>query len=469
MVRAREQKTRGQKMMNVLGLSLLLTSLVTAAAAAGGFFTPNPEKESPTEAVIVKEGHRVVVVEYEKDDGNTKVSIAPRDEKALSGKMIEEDAEGKETHHNHKSTPTEVVCDAYGKCKRLVAGAVGKTKEAVAGSWVSEEAKGAVGKVKDAASDASHKVQEARQSVEDSANQGKDKLSEKASEIKEAAKQGTKQRAHDAIEAAKRVRDEAEREARMKMEGSKEKVVEKAREAEEWVERSAKKKGAQETLRRAGEVGMDLLEYAVRVVSRVGHLMGFSAAYGMCVWVTFASSYVLAGALPRKQFGMVQSKVYPVYFKAMAYSVGVAFLGSCYSYCFSSRKRSGGLFQCFNLAAALAMTLVNLLWLEPRATKVMFERMKKEKEDETVGGGRSKDSTAEIAGRGRDRDRDRRKSKGDADADVAGNEAAEAEAEMIGLTSTLQRLNSYSSSLNVLTLMSLTWHLLHLAQRLHMD
>lgn len=38
---------------------------------------------------------------------------------------------------------------------------------------------------------------------------------------------------------------------------------------------------------------------------------------------------------------------------------------------------------------------------------------------------------------------------------------------IIRLNDKLKRLNSYSSLLNILNLMSLTWHLVYLAQRLH--
>ncbi|KAL0432121.1 UNVERIFIED_CONTAM: Transmembrane protein [Sesamum latifolium] len=215
-------------------------------------------------------------------------------------------------------------------------------------------------------------------------------------------------------------------------------------------------------------------------VAGVLHLLGFGAAYGMGLWVTFASNYVLAGALPRYQFAMVQSKIYPVYFKAMAYSVGTALLG----HLMSQRKKlsplsMGMLLPAFNLMASLVMTLVNLLYLEPRATKVMFERMKKEKEE---GRGRAKEgqatgpsarvveSTTETAagrgpvvgGGGATTTEEATQEKLD-DA-VAKPEMPTKSSEILLC---LRRLNSYSSLLNVVTLMSLTGHLVCLGQRLH--
>lgn len=83
----------------------------------------------------------------------------------------------------------------------------------------------------------------------------------------------------------------------------------------------------------------------------------------------------------------------------------------------------------------------------------MVERMKKEKEE---GSGqavetsrKAGESTAETAGR------------------VPASEEAAARSQIIQLSQTLEKLNSYSSFLNALTLVSLTWHLVHLGQRLH--
>ncbi|GAB2220861.1 hypothetical protein Drorol1_Dr00008542 [Drosera rotundifolia] len=48
-------------------------------------------------------------------------------------------------------------------------------------------------------------------------------------------------------------------------------------------------------------------------------LFGMAVGYGISVWVTFVMSHVLARVLPRQQFAIVQSKLYPVYFKAMGF------------------------------------------------------------------------------------------------------------------------------------------------------
>ncbi|KAG0492288.1 hypothetical protein HPP92_005686 [Vanilla planifolia] len=87
-----------------------------------------------------------------------------------------------------------------------------------------------------------------------------------------------------------------------------------------------------EILRQTRELGRDTAAFvgagkAVRSVAAVTHLLGTATAYGACIWVTFASSHVLAEALPRQQFGVVQSRLYPLYFRFVAVGVAVAFGG----------------------------------------------------------------------------------------------------------------------------------------------
>lgn len=384
--------------MNALALFLVFTSLVRA-----GVLTPTPENHNSKDDVAVKQGHTNtgdgLVIEFEKDDGNTKVSISPKDshpphdgvdtanlEEKLYGKMeeakekIKEAAstvlsqDGEETHQRLR--PRELICDAYGKCKHKIASAMGKAKEVVvetaheaaekvyAMEEETKEAVGeAVGKVKDTVTDKAHQVKDAATEV---SSKAKDKAVEKASEMKQGAEEGV----YDVIDTTTKAKDKAFK----KMEGAKE----KAKEAQELVgsasDRAKKQghKGLKGIFQRGGGV-LGYIGLPVRMDSVAGvlHLLGFAAAYGMGLWVTFASNYVLAGSLPRYQFAMVQSKIYPVYFKAMAYSVGTALLGHLMSQRIKLSPLSMGmLLAAFNLMASLLMTLVNLLYLEPRATKV---------------------------------------------------------------------------------------------------
>ncbi|XVE55028.1 hypothetical protein DITRI_Ditri03aG0128200 [Diplodiscus trichospermus] len=488
-------------MMNVLALSLVVSSL-----AAAGVWSPTPPQR---EDVIVKQGHRVVVVEYDEDGKrNTKVSISspPPQQQTKPGEYF-----GRETVKKATSalpnlgqgisppgihSPWELICDAFGKCTRTIATVFGKAKDK--GSETAHEAKEKVkDKVAETAREAKDKVAEtaykAKDKISESANEAKekfdetkDKVSETAQQTKGAvgdalgkAKEAVTQKGQDVKESAKESIDKANKTVKTakdtartigdhivgnvteQMENTRERAMEEAKENTEQAATKAKT---------SAKNFFDGLNYmtatkALNSLMGMANLLGLATAYGMSVWVTFISSYVLAGVLPRQQFGVVQSKIYPVYFRAMAYSIGLALSGHVLGHrkaLFSSKPE---MFQAFNLLSSLFMVLVNALYLEPKATKVMFERMKMEKEE----------------GRGRD-DLTSDGSKATAPPSVANPAvtktgeapspaAATSEEEVVKLrmarlNERLKKLNTNSSLVNVLTLMALTWHLVYLGQRL---
>ncbi|MCE3216789.1 hypothetical protein HAX54_008070 [Datura stramonium] len=433
-------------MMNVLAISLVFTTLVAA-----GIFNPNSENN--------KKENVVLVVEFDKNDG-TKVLISPQKaeipksrhasdlkdklyEKAeeaasvlpnlgqgISSPYVNQDQENGEYHT--KPSARDVVCDAFGKCREKIASALGKAKDKVSektheaadqveGSGV----KGIAEKVKDAVRDkATEKVEEVKEKSKDVADTTKTKTEHVKGEISEKAEQ---------------------------VKGSARKVEEEG------------KKDLKDILRGGREFICDVFVYIfslerLRPVMRLAHLLGFAVAYGMCIWVTFVSSYVLARALPRQQFALVQSKIYPVYFKAMTYCVAPAFLGHFVSQKCRSYTNSAEAIQGFNLVASISMLLVNLLYLEPRATKVMFQRLKLEKEEGRGG----HVFNVEPSSRGVEPVLDPRGTKTTSQTE----KSAEQSAEVVKLSQKLKKLNSYSSFLNMLTLMALTHHLVHLTQLL---
>ncbi|KAH0776372.1 hypothetical protein KY290_007783 [Solanum tuberosum] len=395
-------------MMNVLAISLVLSTLVTA-----GFLTPNKKEDV------------VLVVEFDQNQG-TKVLISPQQAqipKSKSGyvsdlkdKLYEKAEEASSVLPNigqgiaspyvkqhQQNSARDIVCDAFGKCKEKISTVFGKTKD----------------KVEEGVTEASEKV---------------------------------KEKAKDVVDTTKSKKEEVEQ----KVEQMKGEISEKAEEG---------KKDLKDILVRGRDFFRDVFTYIfslgnLRHVMRLMHLLGFAVAYGMCIWVTFVSSYVLARALPRQQFAVVQSKIYPVYFKAMAYCVGPAFIGH-----FLSQKRwfyanLGEAVQGFNLLASISMLLANLLYLEPRATKVMFERLKLEKEE---GRGRHIFNVEPSSTRGVESVLDPTKTTTTKPAEKSQEQSA---AEVVKLSQKLKKLNSYSSFLNVLTLMALTHHLVHLTQLL---
>ncbi|KAH0716250.1 hypothetical protein KY284_009155 [Solanum tuberosum] len=272
----------------------------------------------------------------------------------------------------------------------------------------------------------------------------KDKVEEGFTKVSEKAK--------DVVDTTKSKKDEV-------MEQVKGEISEKAEEG---------KKDLKDIIVRGRDFFRDVFTYIfslgnLRHVMRLMHLLGFSVAYGMCIWVTFVSSYVLARALPRQQFAVVQSKIYPVYFKAMAYCVGLTFIGH-----FLSQKRRpyaslGEAVQGFNLLASISMLLVNFLYLEPRATKVMFERLKLEKEE---GRGSHIFNIEPSSTRGVESVLDPTKTTTTKPAEKSPEQSAAevVKPQVVKLSQKLKKLNSHSSFLNVLTLMALTHHLVHLTQ-----
>ncbi|CAI9755955.1 unnamed protein product [Fraxinus pennsylvanica] len=498
------------KMMNVLALSLVMTTLVTAVV-----FSPSPQKHNPREDdVILKEGHRVVVVEYEKNDKNTKVSISPQeiDEKPtnlkdnLSENMEDAKEEKNEEGIHHGFSPRELVCDAYGKCKHKIVSAIGKTKDTLSDQAaetahlardkaaekvhegadkaaekvheVEEEAKEAIGNLKDRVT---HKSREAKEHV-------KDTVYEKASEVRRA----TEKAKRGGAETAKNLQGEIERNGSRIMDGTKEKIADSAKKAGEIVESASEKvKDSAQRVKDEGEKGLN--QFLRRVTGVLG-LLGLATAYGMCMWVTFVSSFVLAGALPRQQFAMVQSKIYPVYLKAMTYSVGLALLGHVLSRTKRSSSVRQEILQGFNLGAPLLMILVEFFYLEPRSSKVVLERMKKEKEEGRGKEGFTTEPSSQVMDALTDRaatstgkeglvmeqlsgvtDRAATGTHGERSTDASSRqdaaqdrtEKAAGKAQLLRLTGILKGLNQYSSLLNVLTLMSLTWHLVNLGQHLN--
>ncbi|KAK1386871.1 hypothetical protein POM88_015049 [Heracleum sosnowskyi] len=481
-------------MMNGVALFLILTSLVS-----GSFVSP-PDENNPNPNVIIKEGHQFVVVEYDQEgqDGNTKVSISPQ---------YHQTENSKEETSTKRVGARELVCDAFGKCKHRIADALGKVED-----QTKEEVSKGVDKAKEVAGEGHNKLKDAIQNVKESEivkkptrtmedigrnMEMKDVMDEGKSKVKDVYE---KVKQVDVVDTPKRVAEDVERNVSKVMEfvqrvvkGGASKLKEEGKENAnrlgEMVEKVAdgtKDSGhrMRETAKRAGDLASDGLKggahmvremaekstikthksltrslkdilYSGGINSMVGvlHLLGFSVAFGMSMWVTFASSYILRDALPRQQFGMLQSKVYPVYFKVQACSIGVALIAHLYGRKFLLNRWE--VINVTNIVISVLLSLVNLRYLEPRATQVMFQRVKLEKD----------------AGRGRVTSR---LTSGIADdagdepvtATTERQEEVQPETETCALSEKLRTWNRLSSYVNVMTLMSLSLHLVYLGQKI---
>ncbi|THU70927.1 hypothetical protein C4D60_Mb08t30150 [Musa balbisiana] len=484
-------------MMNLVTLGLLLSSL-----AAAGVWSPHHEpkpshhqQRQPADDHVLREGHRVVVVEYERQvppNFAEQVLHPPATRRLIeeAKDKIQEAASVLPNLGQGVSTPParpdeaqaagsakSMICDAYGVCKEKVAALIGKSKEKTteigdiskdavknAGEKASQLKEGAKGAVRDAEERASQLKESAKDTVEDTIDAAKEKASmardkvestvDEASQIKE----NTKDAMEKVVESAKETGQDIARNI-------------SAKRAEHKAEKTARETRGNLTdiIRRAKEVAFDAAVYvwapeSGQAAAAILHLLGFATAYGASVWVTFVSGNVLATALPRQQFGLVQSKLYPVYFRLVAYSTALTLVAHFFG---RDRRILAERVQGYNLLGALVLVLINMFFLEPKATKVMFERMKTEKE-----GGRVRDMADVMAeppvmasapaGTTTTATKMAR-------ATSASVEQDGVKCGLVHLNRRLKKLNTYSSLLNLLTLMSLSWHLVHLARQLQVS
>ncbi|KAH9320437.1 hypothetical protein KI387_015076 [Taxus chinensis] len=183
---------------------------------------------------------------------------------------------------------------------------------------------------------------------------------------------------------------------------------------------------------------------SLKVGARILHLLAFSTIYGSSVWVNFLSGHILAATIPRQQFALIQSKMYPIYFNTMAYGLATCLLTHSAIHPWKPESKFQS-WQGYTLLISLLFTLVDMLVLEPRTTKVIFEKLRIEKEE-----GRGTDIAAIV-----DHPRHRPASGRNGD-DVT-------KYRMVLVNRKLKLLHRVSSSVNMLTFMSLSWHLVYLS------
>jgi len=297
-------------MTKLLALSLVLSALFTVGHCTGS-----------EDDIIVRDGHRVVVVEYDRDgETNTRVLISPpgkevdqksRDEGEVFGNEKRETASSlpEEEEREHHATPGELICDAIGKCKHKLGTVLGRVKDRTASDL----------------SDETPEMTVAREALE-----VEEKVSWKAREARGKVNERATKKAH-------RVQ----------------KVLEKV----------------QIAVRGIGTVVATALGLT-KIGSVVG-IVGIAAAYGMCVWVTFVSGYVLASVLREQQFGVVQSKMYPVYFKAVSVGILVGLLGHVIGRRRKVFTDAVDMWQSVNLLSSILMVEANASFVYTRATKVI--------------------------------------------------------------------------------------------------
>ncbi|WZY76682.1 hypothetical protein YC2023_023066 [Brassica napus] len=459
-------------MTNLLALCLVFSTLFAAEVWSPSPAVTTQQTVVSEDDVIVKDGHRVVVVEYDRDGKtNTRVSISPpsADEGEQKQEVEKETTlfrhakeKAKETAsyfpnvgqgisqpvvteeaRDHHSTAGEVICDAFGKCRQKIASVVGRAKDRASdrvddvGEKISDAGDAAAGKAYDVKETVARGARDIEETVTDKAGYAKEKVGETAHDVKE----GMAHKAHDVrdkvTKKAHNVKETMAHKAHESKERVKDEVRDKARELKEKAAHKSHNAWERVKLAARGLGSATAKALSPTKVASVVGLTAIAAAFGTSVWVTFVSSYVLASVLGRQQFGVVQSKLYPVYFKATSVGILVGLLGHVLSRRRKLLTDATEMWQGVNLLSAFFMIEANKSFVEPRATKAMFERMKAEKEEGRGGGGGGERTSEQEV---------RRK--------------------LEKLSERLSKLNTYSSWLNIMMLMSLTWHFVYLGQRL---
>ena len=97
------------------------------------------------------------------------------------------------------------------------------------------------------------------------------------------------------------------------------------------------------------------------------HLTAYACYLGSMVWTTFIAGITMFKNLPRKEFGKLQAKLFPLYFALHAACL-VAMGGAL---ALGGGVPSGAV---WGLGLSLAATAANLLFVEPKTTANMFAR-----------------------------------------------------------------------------------------------
>lgn len=117
------------------------------------------------------------------------------------------------------------------------------------------------------------------------------------------------------------------------------------------------------------------------------HLLSFSAWFGSVIFTTFIGGITMYKNLPRQTFGRLQSKLFPKYFNLCAITILLQILTLSKIPDVLSKRAEVA------LGTAFVTTLLNLFVLEPKSTKVMFERY----DLENMPGGKDSENYKELA------------------------------------------------------------------------
>lgn len=131
---------------------------------------------------------------------------------------------------------------------------------------------------------------------------------------------------------------------------------------------------------------------------KVLHLLVLSFSWGMQVWVSFIAGFALVWQVTLHTFGLVQSKLFPVYFYCL---LGSHFVSLAVYAVYHPRELLDW-HESVQMAlyfVALIMAGLNAQWFGPAATEVMFQMREVEKEHglgNQIGLGSQKEAYAKL-------------------------------------------------------------------------
>ncbi|XP_031151025.1 transmembrane protein 205 isoform X1 [Sander lucioperca] len=120
-------------------------------------------------------------------------------------------------------------------------------------------------------------------------------------------------------------------------------------------------------------------EVAPTDLVKVLHLLVLSFSWGMQLWVSFIAGFALVRQVSRHTFGLVQSKLFPVYFHCLLGSSAVS-LAVYAAYHPRELLDWPPSLQMGLFVVALVTVSLNARWLGPAATEVMIQLLEVEKE-----------------------------------------------------------------------------------------
>ncbi|XP_041736296.1 transmembrane protein 205-like isoform X2 [Coregonus clupeaformis] len=131
---------------------------------------------------------------------------------------------------------------------------------------------------------------------------------------------------------------------------------------------------------------------------KVLHLLVLSFAWGMQLWVSFIAGFALVKQVTLHTFGLVQSKLFPVYFYCLLGSNSV----SLAVYAVYHPRELLDWHESLQMAlyfVAVIMAGLNAQWFGPSATEVMFKLREVEQEHglgNQIGRGSQKEAYAKL-------------------------------------------------------------------------